>query len=151
MPNFKILGVSTRPLSLEMAKIWPFYGQNMVLTQSFKLIFWNYNQWAKECSMPNFTILNLSHSPLFLKMAKIGPFCGQNMVLQIVIPESYSMCPGMLHAKFHNSRCIPLSPFPRNGQDMALLWPNDGPHMVLQIGSFRIIIIVPRYGPCQIS
>ena len=32
MPNFTILGVSHSPLFLEMAKIWPFYGQNMVLT-----------------------------------------------------------------------------------------------------------------------
>ena len=32
MPNFTFLGVSHSPLFLEMAKIWPFYGQNMVLT-----------------------------------------------------------------------------------------------------------------------
>ena len=38
MPNFTTLGVSHRPLFLEMAKIWPFYGQNMVLTWSFKWI-----------------------------------------------------------------------------------------------------------------
>ena len=28
------------------------------------------------------------------------------------------MCQGRLHAKFHNSGCIPKSPFPRNGQNM---------------------------------
>ena len=38
MPNFTILGVSYGPLSLEMAKIWPSYGQKMVLTWSFKLV-----------------------------------------------------------------------------------------------------------------
>ena len=41
--------------------------------------------------------------------------------------------------------------FPRNGQNMAFLWPKHGPHMVLQIGSFLILIIVPRDEPCQIS
>ena len=61
------------------------------------------------------------------------------------------MCPGMLHAKFHNSRCIPLSPFPRNVQNMALLWPKYGPHMVLKISSSWIIINVPREAPCKIS
>ena len=38
MPNFTNLGVSHCPLFLEMAKIWPFYGQNMVLTWSVKLV-----------------------------------------------------------------------------------------------------------------
>ena len=38
LPNFTILGVSNSPLSLEMTKIWPFYGKNMVLTWSFKLV-----------------------------------------------------------------------------------------------------------------
>ena len=38
MPSVIILGVSHGPLFLEMAKIWSFYGQNMVLTWSFKLI-----------------------------------------------------------------------------------------------------------------
>ena len=36
MPNFTILGVCYSPLFLEMGKIWPFYGQSMVLTWSFK-------------------------------------------------------------------------------------------------------------------
>merc|ERR1711954_304488 len=71
--------------------------------------------------------------------------------LKLVLLESYSMCPGMLHAKFHNSRCIPSSPFPRNGQNMDLLWPKDGLHMVLKISSSYIIITVPREAPCQIS
>ena len=61
------------------------------------------------------------------------------------------MCPGMLHAKFYNSGFIPLFPFPRNGQNMALLQPKVVPHMVLWIGSSWIIIVVPRDAPCQIS
>ena len=38
MPNFTILRVSHSPLFLEMANIWPFYGQNMVLTWSLKFV-----------------------------------------------------------------------------------------------------------------
>ena len=37
-PNFTNLGVSKSSLFIEMAKIWPFYGQNMVLTWSSKLV-----------------------------------------------------------------------------------------------------------------
>jgi len=81
MPNFKILGESLSPLFLKMAKIGPFYGQNMVLTWSFKLLFVNHNQCAQGWSMPNFTILDVSHRPIFPEMAKIWPFYGQNMAL----------------------------------------------------------------------
>ena len=74
--------------------------------------------------MQNVTILGVSYSPLFLEMAKTWPFYGQNMVLtwsfKLCLPESCSMCPGMLYAKSHNSGCIPSSPFPRNGQSMAI-------------------------------
>ena len=60
------------------------------------------------------------------------------------------MFPGRVHVKFHNSGCIPLSTFPRNGHNMALLWPKDGPHMILLIGSSWIIINVSRAAPYQI-
>ena len=53
---------------LEMAKIWPFYGQKMVLTWSahdptnwFVL---NFNQCAQDCSITNFTLLGVSCSLL---------------------------------------------------------------------------------------
>ena len=36
-------------------------------------------------------------------------------------------------------------------QNMTLLWPKHGPHMVLKIGSSWILINVPRDAPCQIS
>ena len=45
----------------------------------------------------------------------------------------------------------PVAPFRRNDQNMALLWPKHGPHMVLQIGSTLILINVPRDVPCHIS
>ena len=56
----------------------------------------------------------------------------------------------MLPAKFHNSRGILLSPFLRNGQNIALLWPKHGPNMVLQIGLSLILSDVPRDAWCQI-
>ena len=150
MPNLTFLGVSCSTLSQEwknMAPLWPKHGPHMFLQTSFL----NLIQCAQQCSMPNFTILG----PLFLEMAKIWPFYGQNMVLtlsfKLSLPESYSMCPGMLYAKFNNFGCIPQSPFPRNGQNMALLWSKHGPHMVLQNGSSWILIIVPRDVPGQIS
>ena len=106
-PNFIILGVSHSPLFLKMAKYGPF----MAKTWSFIFVFQNHNQCSQGWSMSNFTNLSASHSPLFLEMAKIWPFYGQNMVLtwsfKLSLPESYSMCPGMLHAKFHNSGYIP--------------------------------------------
>ena len=106
MPISTILGVTHSPLFQEMAKMKPFCGQNMVLTWSFTLFFFlNHNHRAQGCSMPNFTILGVSHSPLFLEMVKIWPFYGQNMVLtwcfKLGFPYSWSMCPGMFHAKFH--------------------------------------------------
>ena len=70
-------------LILEMAKIWPIYGQNMVLPWFIKLFFLNYNQCAQGCSMPNFAILGVSYSPPFLKTAKIWPKHGPHMVRQI--------------------------------------------------------------------
>ena len=92
MPNSTILGVSHSPLFLEMAKIWPFYGQKMVLTWSFELFFLNYNQCARGYSMPNFTILGVSYGPLSLEMVKIWPFYGQNIVLiwsfKVILPKS---------------------------------------------------------------
>ena len=38
----------------------------------------------------------------------------------------------MVNAKSHDSGCFT---FPRNGQNIALLLPKHGPHMVIQIGS----------------
>ena len=71
MTNFTILGVSNSPLFLEMAKIWPFYGQNIVLTWSFKLVLPESQSMFPGMVHANFTILGVSHSHLFLEMAKI--------------------------------------------------------------------------------
>ena len=92
MQNFTIHGVSNSPLFLEMAKRWPFYGQNRVLTWSFKLDLPESKSMFERWSIPNFTIMGVSHCPLFLGMAKILPFYGKNMVLtwsfKLVFPES---------------------------------------------------------------
>ena len=111
MPNFTIIGVSHSLLSLEMAKIWPFMAKTWSSHCPSNWLLLNHNQISQGWSMSNFIILGVSHSPLFLEMAKIWPLYGQNMVLtwsfKLVLPESYSMCPGMLYAEFHNSGCIP--------------------------------------------
>ena len=49
---------------LEMAKTWPFYGQNLVLKWSLNWFFLNLNHYAQGCSMPNFTLLGVPCSPL---------------------------------------------------------------------------------------
>ena len=58
MPNSTILGVFHSPLFLQMAKIWFFYDQNVVLT----------------CSVPNIKLLGVSCSQISLKWQKYGPF-----------------------------------------------------------------------------
>ena len=74
MPNFTTLGVSQHPLFLEMAKIWPFYGQNMVLTWSFKIssswIIINVPRRA-PCQISQYRVYPIV---LFQEMAKIWPF-----------------------------------------------------------------------------
>merc|ERR1712082_30037 len=125
MLNSPILGVSHYPLFLEMAKIWPFMAKSCSSHGPSNWFFLNHNQCAQGGSMPIYIFLDVSHSPLFLEMAKNWPFYGQNMVLtwsfKLFFPELYSMCTGMLHAKFHNSWCIPLSPFHRNDKNIAFL------------------------------
>ena len=65
-------------------------------------------------------------------------------------PESWSLCPGMFHAKFHIAGIILLSPFLEIAK-YGPLWPKHSPHLVLKIGSSWILINVPRDVPCQIS
>ena len=88
--------------------------------------------------MPNSTVLGLSHSPLFLERVKIRPFYGQNMVLtwsfKLLLPECYSV-PWDVPCQISHSWVYPVAPFPRNGKNMALLWPKQSPHVVLLIGS----------------
>ena len=137
-----------------MAKILLSYGLNMVLTLSFKLVFLNPKQYSKGYFMPNFTLLCVSYGPLSYKWPKYGPFMAKTwlsydtttwFILNLnQCAQRYSM-PNFI---LLGVSCSPLS---RNGQNMALLWPKNGPHMVLPIGSSWIIINVPWYAPCQIS
>merc|ERR1712082_429059 len=52
MLNYTILGVSHSPLFLEMAKTWPFYGQNMVL------------KWSSSWSQVEVVRVNRDREPL---------------------------------------------------------------------------------------
>merc|ERR1711954_618466 len=110
MPNFTNMGVSHSPLSLKMAKIWPFMAKTWSSHGPSDWFFLNHTHCAQGCSMLNFTILGVSPSPLFLEMAKIWPFYGQNMVLtwffKLVLPESQLLFPGMLPAKFQSPGII---------------------------------------------
>jgi len=67
----------------------------------------------------------------FPRNGKIWPFYWQNMVftcsLILVLPESQSMCPGVLHAKFHIAGFILKLPF----IEMGKIWPFSGQNMVL--------------------
>merc|ERR1711954_604677 len=111
MPNFTIQGLSHGLLLQELAKIWPFLSKTWSSHGPSNWFFLIYNQCAQGCCMPNFIILGVSHSSLSLKMAKIWPFYGRNMVLtwsfKLILPESLSIWPGMVHAIFHISGCIP--------------------------------------------
>ena len=86
-----------------MALLWPKHGPS-------NWYFLNLNHCAQGCSIPNFTLLGLSCSPFPRNGQKMALY-GWNMVLtwslKLVLYESQSMCPGMLHAKFHIAGCIP--------------------------------------------
>merc|ERR1712081_66465 len=92
MAYFTILGVSHSPLSLEIAKIWPFMAKTWSSHGPLNWLFLNHNLCSQGWSMPNFIILGVSHIALLLEMAKIWPLYGQNMVLtwsfELVLPGS---------------------------------------------------------------
>ena len=83
--------------------------------------------------------------PYFLEMAKIWSSHYPSNWFFLNLNHCAQGC-SMPNFTFLGVSC---SPFPRNGQNMALLWPKYGPHMVLQIGSSQILIIVPRDVPCK--
>merc|ERR1711954_375180 len=73
MQTITFQGVFHSPLFQEMAKIWPFYGQNRVLTCSFKLVLPEYqslcpNVFHAKCHFAGFIL-----KPPFIEMAKIWP------------------------------------------------------------------------------
>ena len=131
--KFQISGCILQSPFLKMAKILLSYGLNMVLTLSFKLVFLNPKQYSKGYFMPNFTLLCVSYGPLSYKWPKYGPFMAKTwlsydtttwFILNLnQCAKRYSM-PNFI---LLGVSCSPLS---RNGQNMALLWPKNGPHMV---------------------
>merc|ERR1711954_239287 len=72
------------------------------------------------------------------------------MVIKIVSNLNLNHCAPICSMPNFTLLGLSCSPFSRNGQNMALLWTKHGPHMVLQIGSSHILIILPRDVPCQI-
>ena len=88
-------------------------------------------------------------------MAKKCPFYCQNMVLTWSLQLGFSwiliIVPSDVTSQISQCWVYPVAPFPRNGQNLALLWPKHGPHMILLIGSSWILIIVPSDAPCRIS
>ena len=63
-------------------------------------------------------------------MAKNGP----HMVLEIDSSLILINVPRDVPHKISHYLVYPVAPFPRNGQNIALLWPKHGPHVILQIG-----------------
>merc|ERR1711954_322760 len=91
-------------------------------------------QDQRSTAVPGFPLYHsVNQWTVIPEMAKNDPFMVLTWSLKLALPESYSMSPWMIHTKFHNSVYIPYSPFPRNGQNMALLFLTYVPHMVLQI------------------
>ena len=88
--------------------------------------------------------------PPFLDVAKVALLWqkdGPHIVLKFGSSWILIKVPRNVQCKISHCWVYPLSPFPRNGQDMALY----GQEMVLQIDSSWILINVPRDAPCQIS
>ena len=83
MPNFTILCVSNSPLSLEMAKMWPFHGQNMVLQIGSSWILINVPRdvpcWISHCWVYSVAPFPKNGQNTALLWPKHGP----HMVLQI--------------------------------------------------------------------
>ena len=130
-----------------MAKTLPSYGPS-------NWFFLNHNQCFQGWSITNFTILDVPHSPLFLKMAKIWPYYGQKWSSHgpsnwfFLNHNHCALGCSMQNFTLLSGSC---SPHPRNGQNMALLWPKHGPHVVLQVGSSWIMSNKQRDILCQIS
>ena len=132
MPYFTLLGVSCSLLFLEMAKILPFYGQNMVLQigSSWILII-----------VPRDVTCPISHCWVFpvAPLPKNGqkwPFYGQNMVHTWSGPlwpkhgpqigSSWILINVPRYVPCQISRCwvYHVAPSPRNGLNMALFGQN---------------------------
>ena len=130
-----------------MAKTWPFYSQNMVLTSWF---FLNLSHCVQGCSMPNFTLLSVSCISLSKQWPRYGllwPKLGPKMLLQTGSSWILINVPRDVPCQISHCWVYPVAPFSRNGQNMDLC----GQNMVLKIGSFWILITMPRVVPCQIS
>ena len=131
------------PLFLEMAKIWPFNGKNMVLQIESSWILIN---------LPRVALCQISHYRMytvipFPKNGKSFDLDGPKMVLKwsfiLVLADSESKCPGILHVKFEICGCKLQPPFLEQAKIWPS-WPKHSPHIGLKICSSWILINVPR-------
>ena len=109
--------------------------------------FLNLIQCAKECSEPNFMLLAVFCSPfprngqnVVLLWPKHGPHiilkigfllslndCGPHMVLRIGSLWIFINVPRDVPFQISHCWVYPVAPTPRNGKNMAILWPKHGP------------------------
>ena len=84
--------------------------------------------------MPNFTILGVSHSPIFLEMAQNGPFMAKTWSSHGPLNGfflNHNLCAQGCSMPNFTILGVSHSPlFSKNNQNMALLWPKNGPHLV---------------------
>ena len=109
MPNLTLLGLSCSPLSLKRPKygpLWSKHGPHLVLEF--------FSSWilvivTRDVSCQSSHCLVYPVAP-FPRNSQNMALYGQNMVLawslKLVLPESWSMCPGIFHAKFDIAGCI---------------------------------------------
>ena len=107
------------------------HSPNIILTRSFELVLPNVNHCSK-------------YGPL---LPKHGP----HMVLKIVSSWILIIVARDVPCQISHCWVCTVALYPRNDQNMALLWQKYGPCMVLQIGSSWILMIVPRDVQCKIS
>ena len=122
--------------------MWPKYDHFIAKRWSLKGFFLNISQCAKGCSMPNFTLLAKSCSPLSKNghnVALSWPKHGRYIVLQFRSSWILIIVPRDVPCQFSLCCLDPVAPFPRNGQNMALLWLN----MVLT-WSIKSVLLKPK-------
>merc|ERR1711873_9433 len=106
---------------------------NMVLTLSFKLVFLNPKQYSKGYFMPNFKLLCVSYGPVSYKWPKYGPFMAKTWLSYDTTTWfilNLNQCAQRYFMPNFILLGVSCSPLSRNGQNMAILWPKNGPHMV---------------------
>ena len=82
-----------------MALSWPKHGLHLVLQLGSSWIIINVLRDA-PCQISQFWVYPMV--PFSWKWQKYGPFMAKTWSFKLSLPESYSFCPGMFHAKFQS-------------------------------------------------